>query len=53
MLGMALVALAATLEPGRAAAWSRIGLVGTAACIAVAATLQVVEGVAPKVMVDR
>ena len=53
VLGMALVALAATLEPGRAAAWARIGLAGTAASIAVAAALQAVDGVALKVMVDR
>jgi hypothetical protein len=52
-LGVALVALAATLEPGRAAAWARIGLAGTAAIIAVAAALQAVDGVALKVMVDR
>jgi hypothetical protein len=50
---VALVALAATLEPGRAAAWARIGLAGTAAIIAVAAALQAVDGVALKVMVDR
>lgn len=53
VLGMALVALATTLEPGRAAAWGRIGLAGTAASIAVAAALQSVDGVALKVMVDR
>jgi hypothetical protein len=53
VLGMALVALAATLEPGRAAAWARIGLAGTAASIAVAAALQAVDGVALKVTVDR
>lgn len=53
LLGMALVALAATLEPGRAAAWARIGLAGTAASVAVAAALQAVDGVALKVTVDR
>lgn len=53
VLGMALVALAATLEPGRAAAWARIGLAGAVATIAVAAALQAVDGVALKVMVDR
>ncbi len=53
VLGMALVALAATLESGRAAVWTRIGLAGTAASIAVAAALQAVDGVALKVMVDR
>jgi hypothetical protein len=52
-LGIALVALAATLEPGRAAAWARIGLAGTAAIIATAAVLQAVDGVALKIMVDR
>ena len=52
-LGIALVALAGTLEPGRAAAWGRIGLAGAAASIAAAAALQAVDGVALKVMVDR
>jgi hypothetical protein len=53
LLGMALVALAGTLEPGRPAAWARIGLAATAAMIAMAAALQAVDGVALKVMVDR
>ena len=37
LLGVALVALGATIEPGRGAAWARIGLVGTAASVAAAA----------------
>jgi hypothetical protein len=53
VLGMALVALADTLEPGRAAAWARVGVAGTAATIALAAALQAVDGVALKAMVDR
>jgi hypothetical protein len=53
VLGIALLGLAGTLEAGRAAAWTRIGLVGIAATIAVAAVLQSVDGVALKVMVDR
>ena len=53
LIGVALVALAATLEAGRAAAWARLGLVGTAASVAAAAALQAVDGVALKVMVDR
>lgn len=53
MMGVALVALATTLEPGRAAAWGRIGQAAAAAIIAVAAALQAVDGVALKVMVDR
>jgi hypothetical protein len=53
VLGIALIGLAATLEAGRSAAWARIGLVGIAASIAVAAVLQAVDGVALKVMVDR
>lgn len=53
VVGIALVALATTFESGRAAAWGRIGLAGTAAIIAVAAVLQAVDGVALKVMVDR
>jgi hypothetical protein len=53
LLGVALVALAATLEAGRPAAWGRLGITGTAALIAAAAALQAVDGVALKVMVDR
>jgi hypothetical protein len=53
VLAVALVALTATLEPGRAAAWGRLGLAGTAAILATAAALQAVDGVALKVLVDR
>jgi hypothetical protein len=53
VLVTALIGLAATLEAGRSAAWARIGLVGMAATIAVAAVLQAIDGVALKVMVDR
>src|SRR5262249_7223698 len=53
ILGVALVALAAAMEPGRAAAWARIGIVGTAASVAVAAGLQAVDGVALRMMVTR
>jgi hypothetical protein len=53
VLSIALVALATTLEQGRAAAWARVGLAGTAAIVAVAAALQAVDGVALKTMVDR
>ena len=53
ILGIALVALAATMEPGRPAAWARIGVAGTAASVAAAAALQAVDGVALKLMVDR
>ena len=53
ILGMALVGLAATMEPGAPAAWARIGVTGAAASVAVAAALQAVDGVALKVMVDR
>src|SRR3954467_2654511 len=35
-LGTGLVALAATLEPGRAAAWGRIGAAGAVASVALA-----------------
>ncbi len=49
----ALVALSRTFDVGRAAAWSRIGLVGAIASLAVAASLQAVDGVALKFMVDR
>lgn len=53
LLGAALVALAATFEPGRASAWARIGLAGTIVGVAVAAALQAVDGVALKVTVGR
>jgi Domain of unknown function (DUF4386) len=52
-LGAALVALAATLEPGRASNWGRVAVVGVAASVAVAAALQAVDGVALKSLVDR
>ena len=53
ILGVAFVALAASVEPGRPAAWGRIGVAGTAASVAAAAALQAVDGVALKIMVDR
>jgi hypothetical protein len=53
LLGAALVALAATFEPGRASSWARIGLATTIVGIATAAALQAVDGVALKVTVDR
>lgn len=53
LLGTALVALAATFEAGRAAAWGRVGLAGAAVTVATAAALQAVDGVALNVMVDR
>lgn len=53
ILGVALVALAGVMEAGRPAAWARIGALGTAASVAMAAALQAVDGVALKVMVDR
>ena len=40
LVGMALVAFAATIEPGRAAAWARIGLAGAVASVGVYAALQ-------------
>src|SRR2546425_1242939 len=52
-LGVALVALAATMEAGTPSAWGRIGVVGTAASVATAAALQAVDGVALKGMVNR
>ncbi len=52
-LGVALVALAATMEAGTPSAWARIGVVGTAASVATAAALQAVDGVALKAMVNR
>ena len=53
ILGVALVALAGTMEAGAPAAWARIGVAGTSASVAVAAALQAVDGVALKRMVDR
>ena len=50
---MSLVALAASMEAGRPAAWGRIGVAGTAASVAAAAALQAVDGVALKTMVNR
>jgi hypothetical protein len=41
------------MEAGPAAAWARIGVVGTAASVAAAAGLQAVDGVALRVMVMR
>ena len=49
----ALVALSRTFDVGRAAAWSQIGLVGAIASLGVAASLQAVDGVALKFMVDK
>ena len=53
ILGVALVALAATMEPGSPSAWARIGVVGTAASVAMAGALQAVDGVALKTMVNH
>jgi hypothetical protein len=52
-LGIGMVAFAATLEPGWAAAWGWIGAAGAVASIAMAAALQAVDGVALKATVDR
>ena len=52
-LGIGLVAFAGTFEPGRAAAWGRVGAAGAVASIAMAAALQAVDGVALKATVDR
>ena len=49
----ALVMLSRSLEEGKAAAWSRIGLAGAIATLASTAVLQAVDGVALKFMVDR
>ena len=53
LLGAALLSLASTMEAGKPSVWARIGVLGTAASIAVAAVLQAVDGGALKVMVDR
>ncbi len=49
----AMVALARTLDEGRATAWSRVGVAGAVASLAVTAVLQAVDGVALKFMVDK
>ena len=51
--GTTLVALAATFEPGRAAAWARVGLAGAVASLAVYAAVQAVDGVSNHVMAHR
>ena len=53
VMGIALVALAATFEPGRPAAWGRIALAGAVASISVYAALQAVDGVSNHVMAHR
>jgi hypothetical protein len=53
LLAVALVARASTFDQDRAAAWGRIGLAGAGATIATAASLQAVDGIALKVLVDR
>jgi len=53
MLGVALLALGATMEVGKPSAWARVGILGTAASLAATAALQAVDGVALKIMVDR
>ena len=45
LIGLALVALEATFEPGRAAAWARIGLAGAVTSLALYAANQGVDGV--------
>ena len=53
LLGVALVALTATMGSGKSSAWAQIGALGTAASVATTAALQAVDGVALKVMIDR
>ena len=53
LLAVALTAFAETADTGKARAWARIGVLGTAASVAAAAALQAADGVALKVMVDR
>ena len=53
VLGVALVALAGTMENGKSSAWARIGALGAAASVATTAALQAVDGVALKVVVNR
>jgi Domain of unknown function (DUF4386) len=53
LLCVSLVALGDAMEAGLSAACARVGVVGTAASLAVAAALQAADGVALKVAVDR
>jgi hypothetical protein len=53
LLGVALVALTSMMETLKPSVWGRVGMLGTAASVAVSAVLQAVDGVALKVMVDR
>jgi hypothetical protein len=53
LLCVSLVALSEAMEAGLPATWARVGVIGTAASLAVAAALQAADGVALKVMVDR
>jgi len=53
MIVAALVMPSRSLDEGKAAAWSRIGLAGAIATLACTAVLQAVDGVALKFMVDR
>jgi hypothetical protein len=53
LIAVALVALEATFEPGRAAAWARIGSVGAVASAALYAANQGVDGVSNHVVDHR
>src|SRR5207245_2797125 len=53
LLMAGLAAFASTFASGAAAAWARIGVIGAAATVAVAAALQAGDGGALKAVVDR
>src|SRR5207245_5598800 len=53
LLMAGLAAFGSTFASGAAAAWARIGVIGAAATVAVAAALQAVDGVALKAVVER
>ena len=53
LLGVALLAVARTVDEGPSAAWAKVSVWGTAISVATGAALQAVDGVALKVMVDR
>lgn len=46
LLAVALLALAEAANTNKARTWARVGLLGTAGCVAAAAALQAVDGVA-------
>ena len=53
LLGVALIALARTVDEEPSAAWAKVGVWGATISVATGAAVQAVDGVALKLMVDR